>query len=114
VKGWETLITQAAKSSEVLDQRMEGASPDNCYPSRFPEYLRFSPQLVVDTDDSDATVDETYCAICLRAFEDDEDCEEWWVYCDRPGYCTSNWHHFECVGLQDFPIDMYLSMLSLR
>jgi hypothetical protein len=66
VKGWETLITQAAKSSEVLDQRMEGASPDNCYPSRFPEYLRFSPQLVVDTDDSDATVDETYCAISVH------------------------------------------------
>jgi hypothetical protein len=42
--------------SEVLDQRMEDASQDSCYPSRFPEYPRLSPQSVIDTDDSDATV----------------------------------------------------------
>jgi len=63
--------------SEVLDQRMEDASQDSCYPSRFPEYPWLSPQSVVDTDDRDAAVDEAFCAICLRAFKDDEDGEEW-------------------------------------
>jgi hypothetical protein len=52
---------------------MGDASQDSCYPIRFPEYPRLSPQSVVDTDNSDATVDETYCAICLRAFEDGEE-----------------------------------------
>lgn len=63
--------------SEVVDQRMEDASQESCCPNRRPEYLMLSPYSIVNTDDSDATVDKTYRAICLRQFEDNEDNEEW-------------------------------------
>jgi hypothetical protein len=55
---------------EVLDQRTESSSQDYCYPSRFSEYHRRSPQSVVGTDGSDATADENYCAICSCVFEE--------------------------------------------